>query len=137
MKDEIRDAIKKYQCCGCVCGTAIDHCFEKSNTLACDRHCAGTRILGLGKIFLGMPKGFSRLGLDDRMSIWIYQDVKNFKYDKFNIPVWKHKNKEGHIFVRGFMPRMNTGFLQVFLAGDFNSIPAPTEITEDDMKEMD
>ncbi len=136
MKESIKKVVEKYQCCGCVCGSNID-CFEKSDTLSCEKHCAGTRIYPMvGKVFLGLPTGFNRLGLQEKMPIWMYEDVKDFKYDKFNIPAWKHKTKEGHIFVRGLSPRINNAFLQIFLKGDFSSIKA-LEITTKDMKEMD
>jgi len=135
MKEEVKNAIEEYQCSGCVSGPGVD-CFEDSDTLSCKKHCAGTILSGIGKIFLGLPKGFHRLGPDNKMPIWIYEDVKDFEYSKFNIAVWKHKTKKGHIFVRGLMPRINQSFLQIFLAGDFDSIKA-LEITEKDIKEMD
>lgn len=64
MKQNIKEAIEKYQCHGCVSGCDIS-CFEEdgiNESASCGRHTAGTLVMGIGKIFLGMPTGFNRLG---------------------------------------------------------------------------
>ena len=67
-----------------------------------------------------MPKGFNRLG-EQKIKIEIYKTQKNqeiqWGYDKFNVPIWKHQNKKGHIFIRGYQPRLNEGFLHIILKG--------------------
>ena len=129
-----KELIEEYQCPGCVCGSDVT-CgkYKKSDTLACGGHCAGTTVSGIGRIFLGMPKGFNRLGPDKDLTIWIYDNIKDFTYDKFNIPVWKYKNSNGHIFVRGIMPRLNQAFLQIFKSGNFINIDA-YEVTDEFLK---
>ena len=133
----MREMIEEYQCCGCVCGGNIK-CgkYKTSETLACDGHCAGTTVMGIGRIFLGMPKGFNRLGVDDKLRIWIYKHTDDFEYNNLNIPVWKYKNRKEHIFVRGLMPRVNTTFLQIFKSGNFNKINA-YEVKDKFLKTID
>ena len=131
----MKELIEMYQCVGCVCGSDIEcGSYKKSDTLACNGHCAGTRISRIGRIFLGMPKGFDRLG--DNLKIEIFKHIDDFKYDHFNIPVWKYKNSKNHIFVRGIMPRLNQTFLQIFQTGDINKIDA-YEVTNDLLKTID
>ena len=127
---ENAEIIKEYQCPGCLVGEENYKCFKisKGKSISCDKHIAGTIIFpGIGKIFLGMPKGFNRLG-EQKIKIEIYKTQKNqeiqWGYDKFNVPIWKHQNKKGHIFIRGYQPRLNKGFLHIILKGDFKSINA-------------
>ena len=115
MNTKIQKAIEKYQCSGCVAGHGIS-CFkpnEISGGVGCGKHLAGTLIMGIGSIFLGLPKGFNRLGLSDKMKPIIFNNIKEFiesdwgEYNKFNVPVWKHLDNNGYTLVRGFMPRKN------------------------------
>lgn len=141
MKKEFEAAIKDYQCPGCISGPYPD-CFEQQDgSIGCGKHRAGTMALpGIGKLFLGLPKGFCRLGQQRDMQPYIFESLeqqhKQWEYDCFNIPVWKYKNEKGHILVRGYMPRVNTGFLHIILKGDIDEINC-LEITEKDIAEMD
>jgi len=149
MKDNIKDAIEEYQCSGCMSGSDIS-CFktdEIGNSAACGNHRAGTLITGIGKIFLGMPKGFNRLGVgfggDANLRIDIFEKhedswAKNDAtgYAKWNIPVWKYKNEAGHTFVRGLSPRTNRPFLQVILEDCMDKFDC-LEITQEDIDGMD
>jgi hypothetical protein len=130
MTKETQKAIEEYQCSGCVCGSDIE-CgkFKKDGSLniACSAHVAGTRgSPHIGRFFLGMPKGFNRIGEQDTLSIHIFttQDDQNTQreYDHFNLPIWKQKNDSGHIFIRGYVPRLNQGFLHIILAGNYEFI---------------
>jgi len=148
MKENVKDAIEEYQCSGCMSGCDIS-CFEPDTTretAACGGHRAGTLISGIGKIFLGMPKGFNRLGVgfggDENLKLDIFEKYEDgwgegpTGYTKWNIPVWKYKNKEGHTIIRGLSPRNNRPFLQVFLEDcmdKFNCL----EITQEDVDAMD
>lgn len=141
MDKKIKQAIEDYQCAGCVngsntkCGKFIQDTANES--LRCLSHCAGTAMSGAGRFFLGMPKGFCRLGKDNDAVIYIFQNLGEWSgYDKFNVPVWKYVNEKGHTFVRMFMPRLNQGWLQVFLEDCRDKIEC-VEITADDMKSMD
>lgn len=59
MKDNIKKAIKEYQCSGCINGydPVESDCFKPCDTgCGCGAHRAGTFMLAVGKLFLGMPK---------------------------------------------------------------------------------
>lgn len=137
MDKRILDAIENYQCSGCVCGSNIS-CYEKGINLECSKHVAGTRSMGIGRVFLGMPKGFNRLGESDNLTIQIFNSFreKDWTYDMWNIPVWKYLNGSNHTFVRGLCPRTNTPFLHVILEDCISDIDC-FEITEQHIAEMD
>lgn len=125
MEKEIEEAIKDYQCAGCISGPSLT-CFEKSEIggIGCKKHYSGTNIMpGIGKIFLGMPKGFDRLGHQKDMKVTIFktqeQQEEEWEYDEYNIAIWKHQNEKNHIFIRGYMPRLNLGFIHVILNGNY------------------
>ena len=136
---KLKLAIEEYQCPGCVAGSDTS-CFEPNNDgNGCGKHHAGTMIMpGVGSIFLGMPKGFNRLGFYTGMKPIIYETFESseWKYDMWNIPVWKHLSKDGHTFVRGIMPRRNEPFLHIFLENCIDKIEC-TEISRDDIDNMD
>ena len=93
--------------------------------------------MGKGKILLGMPKGFNRLGQADKVGLFIYRTfVERGEYNKFNVPVWKHLTKDGHTIVRGICPRLSWPWIHIFLENCITKIEC-LEITEKDMKEMD
>lgn len=136
MKEHIKKAIEKYQCSGCVCGSDSS-CYKKGFNLECDKHIAGTHVIPIGKIFLGMPKGFNRLGASDNLTIQIFESFneKKWTYDKWNVPVWKWANDE-HTFVRGLCPRTNTPFLHIILE-DCLSLIECYQLTSEDIDGMD
>ena len=142
MKDNIKKAIKEYQCSGCINGydPVESDCFKPRDTgCGCGAHRAGTFMLAVGKLFLGMPKGFNRLGKDNDMHPYIFDDFKNQYgegYDKFNVPVWKYLDKFGNTIVRGLQPRLNLPFLHIHLGNHMDEIDC-VEITNDDIKNMD
>ena len=137
MKKVFKSAIEEYQCSGCVSGCDIS-CFEKDYTagIGCGKHRAGTFCLGVGSMFLGMPKGFNRLGQLSGMQPSIYATYTEGHYDMWNIPVWKYKNPIGHTFVRGIRPRKNEPFLDIFLEDCLEKIDCLL-ITQDDVNCMD
>jgi hypothetical protein len=135
--DEIQKKfIETYQCPGCVCGSDVS-CFEVGNQLECGKHVAGTRISGIGRVFLGMTKGFNLLGSADNLKITGFKRLKDgWGFDKFNIPVWKFKDDHGNTIVRGLSPRINEPFLHIFMEDCIGYIDC-LEITVADMDEMD
>jgi len=139
MKKSIKSAIEEYQCSGCVSGCNIS-CFMKNENggVGCGKHHAGTMITGIGSIFLGMPRGFDRLGENRKLKPIIYETFKSseWTYNVFNIPVWKYVSKEGHTFVRGIMPRRNEPFIHIFLEDCKDKIDC-LEITQSIVEEMD
>ncbi len=137
MEEKVKNAVKEYQCSGCVNGPALE-CYKKGEGLECEKHCAGT-IVGpaVGKIFLGLPIGFNRLGACENTKISIFERLKDgWRYDKFKILVWKHLDKFGNVLVRGLSPRINYPFIHIFLENCMKDIDC-VEITKEDMNEMD
>ena len=134
MKAELKNAIENYQCPGCILGSNTS-CFEKGYGDGCGKHHAGTYIGMIGKIFLGMPVGFNRLGIAEETELRIWDGFDN-NYDKFNVPVWKYLNKSGHTIVRGIQPRTNVPFIDVFLTDCMDNIDCIT-ISDDDIQNMD
>ena len=119
LEESIKNAIEEYQCSGCTNGSDIS-CYKRSNQLPsnveCLNHSAGTNMLGLGWILLGMPTGFNRLGMNKDTEFCIFNCLGDgWGYNKYNTAVWKHLNKEGHTLVRGLSPRTSKPFIHVFL----------------------
>lgn len=136
MKRDIKKAIKEYQCSGCVSADGFS-CYEKNDIgVSCGKHVAGTMISNIGSIFLGLPTGFNRLGPCKETRITIFEADNPYQYDKFNIPVWKYKNENGDVLVRGIMPRVNYPFVHIILQGGIKQINC-LEITDKDIEEMD
>ena len=129
-------AIQEYQCVGCVNGPYPD-CYKTNGSLACDKHCAGTTVGGIGRVFLGLPTGFNRLGISDETKVHIFLTLKDgWGYDKFNVPVWKHLDQYGNTLVRGMCPRLNAPWIHIFL-NDFIKEIDCLEISHADINEMD
>lgn len=128
-------AIQEYQCPGCITGS-FPSCFAKStdNGLGCGNHRPATYFSGVGKIFLGLPKGFHRLGPNEHTKIWIFQSFEEF--DIWNRPVWKHLNAVGHTLVRVFVPRINDSQIYIFLEDCLDRIDC-VEITAEQIEAMD
>jgi len=138
LKENVKNAIEKYQCPGCSAGGDVS-CFESRDSgVGCGKHYAGTGMVGIGIFFSGMPKGFNRLGLNTNLKPNIYEtfESSDWKYDMYNVPVWKHLSAEGHTFVRGFIPRKNDSFIHIFLENCIDKINC-LEITQDDLNKMD
>jgi hypothetical protein len=140
MEEKYKLAIEQYQCPGCISGMDIT-CFEVNNNggIGCGKHHAGTMIMhGIGNIFLGMPKGFNRVGEFRTLKPYIYEtfESSDWKYNKFNVPVWKFLTNDGHTLVRGIMPRRNEPFIHIFLENCIEKINC-LEITQEEINEMD
>lgn len=137
------DMVKEFQCPGCVNGSDPESCsrYQLSNDYGarCRNHCAGTNILGSGRIALGLPKGFNRYGLyqgktdslmdaiNGEMTIRLWPDGGP-QFDRFNVPVWRLE-QDGMLFVRTMAPRVNGSFVDVIqLNGKKANQIAPTAI---------
>ena len=136
MKKEIKEAIEMYQCSGCVGGKDFS-CYEKGEGIECKKHVAGTFIPIIGMIFLGLSRGFNRLGLCDKTKILIFEKFEDgWGYDKYSVPVWKHLDDNGNTLVRGISPRINDAWIHIFV-GDHMSKVNCLEISKTDLSEMD
>jgi len=128
-----KEMIEKFQCCGCTCGSNIDCGRLKTpsfpNMIWCETHSAGTILSGVGKIALGMPKGFDKVGnisntltSERTTNIRLYENAENpMIYDKLNIPVWAME-LEGYLFVRVIAPRINMTNVDVIKDGKIKDI---------------
>jgi len=136
LNDVTKSAVEEYQCSGCISGSNTT-CYEKSDYgTGCGSHSAGTFISNIGKVFLGLPKGFNRVGKAADTKIRIFETYDNSTYDMFNIPTWKYLNNSGHTIVRGIMPRRNEPFIHIFLTNCIEEIKC-LEITEENINNMD
>lgn len=134
MEERVKNAVKDLQCVGCMSGENMS-CFGKADYgVGCGNHLSGTYLMPHGKIFLGVPKGFNRLGEFTSMKPEIFEAYKEH-YNMFNIPVWK-LYKDGYTFVRGIMPRLNQPFLHIFLEDCREKVDC-LEITQDHLDNMD
>jgi len=153
----LEEAVQEYQCPGCV-GGPYPECFTKCRVggVGCGSHSAGTMMFPAGTIFLGMEKGFNRVGpvAEESFPLLIFKDEEQFKkdwsspfgldgleipdsiYDKANVPCWKYLDKHGNTIVRGLAPRRNMPFLHVFLCDLRDKIPC-IEITNDFISQID
>lgn len=141
MTENIKNAIKEYQCSGCGIGGGNNlSCFQPNENggVGCGKHSAVTYIQNIGCVLLGMSKGFNRLGAFEKMRPKIFETYENsnWEYDIWNIPVWKYLSKDGHTFVRGLIPRRNEPFIHVFLENCMDKINC-YEISEENINYMD
>src|SRR5579859_4241236 len=102
MDEIIKKAVEEYQCPGCTVGHNTS-CFERNEYgSGCGKHSAGTFISFVGRIYLGMPKGFNRLGKGEECPVKIHRTLKDAKaessniFGKFTVSVWKYLNEKGH-----------------------------------------
>lgn len=138
MEEKFKTAVENYQCSGCTLGSGIS-CFKASQygDKGCGSQSSGTFVSGAGKVFLGMPRGFNRIGRDEATKIHIFDKFEEgFGYDIFNVPVWKHLDEYGNTLVRGFCPRSNYSWIHVFLENCIDKINC-IEITPELMEEID
>jgi len=141
MTDEQKEMIEKFQCPGCTYGgdTKCEAFEFDSNDdgfgYRCVKHSAGTYILGIDKIALGLPKGFNHIGIvRDFCNISEESNIRSTNirlftnpketiglYDRLNLPVWAME-KDGYLFIRSFSPRINYTFVDIIKNGKFNEI---------------
>jgi hypothetical protein len=136
MEESAKKAVEEYQCSGCSKGP-FESCFKQNAPIGvgCGEHYPGTTIMGVGKIFPGMPRGFNRLGKQEDMRPRIFEEFED-NYNMWNVPTWKYLSPDGHTFVRGIMPRRNEAFLDIFLEDCRDKINC-LEITQENIDFMD
>lgn len=133
------EAIETYQVPGAV-GDFDPNNFEvQDGAYGWGDHVSGTMATGIGKFYLGMPKGFCRLGHIEDMDLLIFKDYEQyigFFNLPYNVPCWKYLDEHGNTLVRGLMPRINRPFICVVL-GDIRDKLNCLEITKEDIDQMD
>jgi hypothetical protein len=99
----------------------------------CDKHAPATYHTVMGKLLIGLPRGFCRLGpqwdallhTENRTQeagfIRLWEEDQAPEFDKFNIPVWALEHK-GYLFIRTFMPRVNWTLVDVIENGKLQAI---------------
>ncbi|MGQ4893496.1 MAG: hypothetical protein ACP6IQ_02600 [Candidatus Njordarchaeia archaeon] len=139
--ETIPKLVKIYQCPGCISNPEDADCYLKSEhegQLQCTKHCPGTLGVGIGKLMPGFPKGFNRVGYAEELYITIFKSFDHcWKYDKFNIPVWKYYDKDNDAtLIKGLSPRICMIFLHI-ISGDVRDKINCLEITKEDIEGMD
>jgi len=135
------EAVMEYQCPGCVRGP-FRTCYSKdpNQNFRCTNHTPGT-ITPKGKIFLGLPAGFRRLGSNPDTKIYIFESYQSYenaqgKGDIYNIYVWKYLDQNGNTIAKGLSPRTNQIFIDVFLENCLDQINC-LQITDEMIQKMD
>lgn len=123
--ETVKHLVEQYQCPGCVIGSDTscgkfcqsETCYDDSG--ACGAHCAGTSILGGGRLYLGLPRGMNKVGdgpSGRRIRIWP-KGSKGPGWDVFNIPVW-FKMDEGNLIVKTVLPRRMEIYTDIIEGGN-------------------
>jgi hypothetical protein len=77
----------------------------------------------VGRIWLGLPNGFSRLGpTEPAPPLHVFNSLQSLEkkwgecFNQFNVAVWKFRDEGSkHVFIRVYQPRLNVGFTMVVL----------------------
>jgi hypothetical protein len=118
--------IKEFQCPGCIHGSDPNDCpkfcLRVDGFFCCEEHHPATFQGGVGRICLGLPRGFCRFGPGKFVNPFIRIWEEYPKWNKFNVPVWAMV-KDGFLFVRTYMPRLNIAFVDVIPKGELSFVP--------------
>lgn len=128
------EMVDEFQCPGCIHGTDPQECPQyKLNVtqdtaksginhtwFACENWRPSTFMGGVGRICLGLEKGFNRSGRMDFEKVYpylrLFETDNRPDYDRFNVPVWAME-KNGYLYVRCFCPRNCWVFVDVIKDG--------------------
>ena len=124
MNDIQKKMIEKFQCPGCMAGsdTTCGKCKlqEDNPGFCCKSHYPATICHPGGKIYLGLPTGFDKVGAilnkeDKAHNIVMFASIREMEeryYDYLNIPVWVMEY-EGYLLVRKYIPRLNESVIEI------------------------
>lgn len=132
--------VDEFQCPGCIHGTDPETCsqFElhkEEGFFVCKNWRPSTFMGGVGRIALGLPRGFNRTGMvefSDKPFVYmrLYEKPEDMpSYDKFNIAVWAME-KDGYLYVRCYSPRSNWLFVDVVKNGKLEHAPGAINVDE-------
>lgn len=141
ISDEEKNMIEKFQCPGCSGGCDPDNCdmfkvtrYENQfggtfQLFYCESQSAGTILSGAGKIALGLPKGFDKVGaisnclnydkITTNIRLFLSTPINFYNY--LNIPVWAME-LDGYLFVRTYSPRINVGYVDIIKGGNLSDL---------------
>ena len=135
------EMVKEFQCPGCVCGNDPADCTAykpaTDSGFRCEGHVLGTIIMPMpGNIALGLPKGFNRPGWEyiakrpsNQMLIRLWTEGTHPDWDHFNVAVWALE-KDGFLFVRTYMPRVNRTAVDIIEKGTRALCPTAVNVNE-------
>tara|TARA_Y100000310_G_scaffold56232_1_gene51651 strand:+ start:51068 stop:51547 length:480 start_codon:yes stop_codon:yes gene_type:complete len=138
--------IEKFQCPGCTCGCGVEECDNfKFDTVQpdwfkCKGHSAGTMLMPGGKIALGLPKGFNKVGAltnsmmddDHTTNIRLHENIETAESiwdDQLNLPIWAME-EDGYLFVRTYQPRINMGWIDIVKGGTMALVPSAIDVSK-------
>lgn len=122
--------IERFQCSGCVSGCdttcgqfKIEETHGSGLGVRCIAQAPGTSLLPSGLIYLGLPRGFNKVGARDEdkkghklTAIRLWTGGTAPSWNELNVPVWAMEH-EGFLFVRTYAPRTNRGYVDVIEGG--------------------
>lgn len=140
MNDTQREMIMNFQCPGCSadCVSCSNCDFDDlgNGMFRCSNHSAGTIMGGVGKIALGLPKGFNKVGAvgnnltEFSTNVRLVENPESTQYNFFNMPIWAME-EDGYLFVRCYCPRINFGYVDVIKGGTIEEVcPKAVNIKE-------
>lgn len=126
--------VTRFQCPGCVSGsdTTCGKFRYDPNEMRCTSHVLGTVLSNVGHIALGLPKGFCRPGWGEhgtlnKLSLRLWAVGTHPDWDNFNVPVWALE-KDEHLFVRTYAPRVNFTWVDVVEGGTLALVPTAINV---------
>lgn len=132
-----KQMIEEFQCPGCMHGPDTKDCAqfkpERDGSMAqCIGHVPATAVFpAVGRIVLGLPKGFNRVGSQTPgpfVRCW-EAAADCVQWNKFNLATWAMES-DGHLFVRTYMPRINLSVVDVIRGGTVALCPGAVNVGE-------
>lgn len=141
LPEHARRLIEEFICPGCV--GAPGECYEPLDAgnvygYGCSRHVLGTLAFPIGNFALGLPKGFNRPGPGNTrdktrntmlIRLWPAEEDRTPEWDRLNVPVWAME-RDGFLFVRTYMPRINDTAVDVIEGGTMELVPNAIDVGE-------
>ena len=125
--------VEEFQCPGCVNGP-YPECYEEDNNYCpgshrCKKHVPGTFMFRIGKLVIGLPKGFDRMG-ESGFDVRLWDTPEKYHgWDHLNVPVWALE-RDGYLFVRTYAPRINKVWVDVVKGGTLAMVSQAINVGE-------
>lgn len=132
--------VEEFQCPGCVAGSDTKcgsfKLEEFNNQFHCSKHVPGTTMAGVGKILLGLPKGFNRTTREQGTCVRLCDKPDASHWNNLNVAVWAME-MDGYLFVRTYSPRVDVTWIDVIKGGTMANVPAGTINVAEFIDEID